>query len=148
MSGRQCAYYEVTVEEFGPPDGVGWVTRHVGREMKDFFVRDSTARARVCPSSPTVMLDIDEKVVPQFFKKRPPSVQRLLDQLPDVTIDDPECVCIREGVLEAGETITVMGGCYWEADEAQHMYRDMGRRLVIGATDEGDMFLSDRKIKR
>lgn len=52
----------------------------------------------------------------------------------------------REGVLEGGETVAVLGEAHWERDpdpEAQHGYRMRAKKLVLRAPADGRLLLSD-----
>ena len=49
----------------------------------------------------------------------------------------------REGVLEEGELITVLGKARWEKAESGQWSDSYGKVLVIGPTDKEPVYLSD-----
>jgi hypothetical protein len=144
LSKRCCAHYSARVEAKAPR---GWKMIAEERQTKSFFVVDDTARVLVDTSSVSVDVVIDHLWDPkdadvetgfdldgflyQLGVSKPPEGSRVR-------------LRYREGALEEGETVTVVGVAHLgEAGGIGRGYRDTGRRLTIGAPKGGRVFVSD-----
>jgi hypothetical protein len=159
LSGRSCAYYEVTLEEYEPPqtggpryggDWGGWAPRRFDWQSQDFYIEDETGRALIRQSKPNVVLDIDVKAKARRFGKTPPELTDYLDRLmaraDAPIIRNKKRLRVYEGVLEAGELINVRGLCRWESSSDEKDYRQPARTLTVTVEQGDGMVITDRKV--
>lgn len=157
VTGRPCACYEVVIEE-RRSDGNG---RHawseVGREVKwvDAFylrgvegVHGEVERAVVQVQNPTVLINSDQHTTSGFLDDPTPRESELAARLGAKTVGFifNKTLRYREGVIEEGELVTVVGKCVLERDPtpgARGGYRGQVTRKRIVAPDGEAMLLSD-----
>jgi hypothetical protein len=173
LTGRPCAYYEAIVEEWRPRGrGGSWyqiVSEHQGQ---DFLLDDGHGTARVMMGNATVNLVKDAHFLSGVSGNATPVLDALLDisnpsQIKDAhfgTFQAPTPMLAafltrhgyqsegwtfryREGVIEADEAVTVCGRGTREANpnpqSATGGYRETARRLVLAASPDTPLYVSD-----
>ena len=113
LSGRQCAYYEVVVEEGGGENG--W--NELAREARGvpFFVEDDTGRALVDPHDAVVVVVVDDDTGSDWgsgWGDEPTAAERALLERHGVNSKIwifNRGLRYREGVLAPGDLVTVLG---------------------------------------
>ncbi len=151
FTGRSCVFYEATVEEYRSSGKTGsW--RQVVREARGvpFVLDDGTGRAIVDPGGARVDVDIDMTTRSGTFDDATPIEEQFLTRhgLRSTGWVFNKSIRYREGVIEVGETITVMGQGVREPDpEAVGQvggYRSgPPTRLRLGGSSRHPILLSD-----
>ncbi|MBZ0237593.1 MAG: E3 ubiquitin ligase family protein [Deltaproteobacteria bacterium] len=119
FTGRSCVFYEATVEEYRSSGKTGsW--RQVVREAVGvpFVLDDGTGRAIVDPRGARVAVDIDMTTRSGTFDDATPVEEQFLTRhgLRSTGWVFNKSFRYREGVIEIGETIAVMGQGVREPD--------------------------------
>lgn len=150
LSGRACAYYSIVVDEYRSRGRSGAWSELLREERGvDFYLRDDSGMALVrvaegvafpalvqdrrARSSPILHSDDD---LERFLQERGHSSEGTFFR---------KNLRAREGILEAGERVTVGGLGRWlpDPDAAGGGYREAGKRLVLQASEALPLFLSD-----
>ncbi len=144
LSGRPCAHYVARVEA---KSGSGWRTIAERASTETFDVTDESGRATVDASCVLV-----EVVIDHLWDPREIDAETGFDLdgfLLQVGVEKPPPgsrvrLRYREGALEEGETVTVVGlARSGTGGEAGGAYRAAGRGLIVGAPSGGAVFVSD-----
>lgn len=119
FTGRSCVFYEATVEEYRSSGKTGsW--RQVVREARGvpFVLDDDTGRAIIDPGGARVDVDIDMTTRSGAFDDATPVEEAFLERhgLRSTGWVFNKSLRYREGVIEVGETIAVMGQGVREPD--------------------------------
>jgi len=151
LTGRSCVFYEATVEEFRSSGKSGsW--RQVAREVDGvtFVIDDGTGRAIIDPTGARVAVDIDMTTRSGTFDDATPVEEQFLIRhgLRASGWMFNRTLRYREGVIEIGETIAVMGQGVREPDPAAvgkvGGYRTgPPTRLRLGGSARHPILLSD-----
>lgn len=148
LSGRPCAYYEVIVEQ----GGFNKEWKEIIRESDgdDFLLEDEHGLARVHMEDCEVLVSEDASFRSGTFQDATPELEAFLAEHGHTTSTDlgfNKTLRYREGVLEAGETVAVCGMGTREVDPdprtARGGYRENASRLVLSASDEMPLYVSD-----
>lgn len=153
LSARTCGYWRVIVQERRGGKNKRWVTLVDEHEGVDFFVRDGANKALVKTIHSQAVLEQDAGYSSGFLNDATPELEAFLSQRGHSTqgwVFNKD-MRYREGVIEAGETVAVVGTGRWERDPDQGPragagYRDaeMPKRLVLQAPEDGSpLLLSD-----
>lgn len=154
LSGRPCAYWRVTVEERrSSGKNSYWRTIVDEHEGVDFFLTDSTGKAKVEAMHVQPVLAHDARGGSGFLNDPTPELQAFLTERGHDTQGwiFNKTIRFREGVAERGELVAVVGTGRWERDpdekaRAGSGYREaaMPQRLVMSAPEDGSpLLLSD-----
>jgi hypothetical protein len=151
FTGRSCVFYEATVEEYRSGGKSGsW--RQIAREATGvpFVLEDGTGRAIVDPTGARVAVEIDMTTRSGTFDDATPAEARFLGKhgLRATGWVFNRSLRYREGVIEVGETIAVMGQGVREPDPAAvgkvGGYRSgPPTRLRLGGSSRHPVLLSD-----
>lgn len=119
LTGRSCVFFEATVEEYRSSGKTGsW--RQVAREVggMPFVLDDGTGRAIVDPTGARVAVDLDMTTRSGTFDDPTPVEEQFLQRhgLRATGWVFNRSLRYREGVIEVGETIAVMGQGVREPD--------------------------------
>lgn len=119
FTGRSCVFYEASVEEYRSSGKTGsW--RQVVREAMGvrFVLDDGTGRAIIDPSGARVAVDLDMTTRSGTFDDATPIEEQFLTRhgLRSTGWVFNKSLRYREGVIEVGETIAVMGQGVREPD--------------------------------
>jgi len=113
LSGRKCAYFQFTIEEWRHRGRSGeWVPIVEQTSHRDFVVRDGKTAALVRTADAEVALHKDEQDATGILGSPTPELTELLATYgQDATglLGFNRRLRIREGVLEAGEHVAVCG---------------------------------------
>lgn len=119
LTGRSCVFYEATVEQYRS-NGKSGSWRQVAREVNGvpFVLDDGSGRAIVDPSGARVAVDIDMTTRSGTFDDATPVEEQFLTRhgLRSAGWVFNKSLRYREGVIEIGETIAVMGQGVREPD--------------------------------
>lgn len=130
ITGRRCAAWSVELQE-----GPGWETMLVEQKAQEFVLRDRSGRpALIRASRASVVFDVDSWSWPQQPTERMLSFLRR-HHVREHGYFGSATLPYRyvEGVLEAGEEITVVGSARLEIDESgtAGTYREPPMRAVF-----------------
>lgn len=148
---RPCAVFQVTVEELrSSGKSSSWVTLVDDRDFVEFHLEDGTGVARVVPMPPLdLAIEKDVHVRTGSFDEPEPHLVDYLHARGYATegwFGINKKLRWREGVIEAGEEIAVLGACRRELDpdpRATQGYREKAKRLVVESPAGGKMLISD-----
>ena len=148
LSGRPCALWEVHVEERGGRSK-GWNTVIQDHECTPFLIDDGTGTALVNAVIPRLALVQDARFQSLTFVD---ATERLEAFLASRGLQSTgifglnRTLRYREGVIEAGERVAVLGVGRWEAASdgvVRAGYREAPRRLVLEDPEGGHLVISD-----
>jgi hypothetical protein len=150
LSGRTCAYYQVTVEEYrSNGKGGSWVTVLTDPGGVDFLVEDRTGRARVKNLMLKVVAVQDAKYESGTFNDATPALEEYLAAhgMKSKGWVFNKSMRYQEAVFEEGETVSIVGQISYEHDPGAMPegsgYRETPKRAVIAAPDGGFLLASD-----
>lgn len=155
LSGRACVAFRVHVEtRVRGRKSSYWRTTIDERESVDFVLEDPSGRAIVRARGGKLLIDLDHHRSSGTFHDATPELRGYLaehgqDSTGLLGLNKP--MRYREGVLEVGETVAVVGVARWEDDpddgaiETPGGFRDAVRRkrLVIEPAADGNLYASD-----
>lgn len=148
LSGRSCAMWQVLVEEQGGKQK-GWHKLIDDSECRPFIINDGTGIALVNAVIPKLALVQDARFQSMTFVDATERLDAFLadhSQLSTGMFGFNRNLRYREGIIEEGERVAVLGACRWEADPdgaARGGYRDAPRRLVVEDPEDGHLVISD-----
>lgn len=150
LSGRQCAFYEVVVEEYRSSGKSGsW--REIIKETRfaDFFLQDSSGRAMIRMNAAQVVVVKDSHSKSGTFDNATGIEEAFLrkhGRKSEGWVFNKK-IRYKEGVLERGEHVAVYGHGTWEADPDPSSvaadYRGTARRLVMRTVQDAPLYVSD-----
>ena len=150
LSGRACAYYLVTVEEWQSNGKSGsWVTILRDPGGVDFLIEDGTGRAQVVNQALKVVAVQDAKYSSGTFNDATPELEAYLAKHGKQSRGGIFNKGMRylEAVFEAGETVAIVGQIGFEHDPGAVPegagYRETPQRAVIAAPPGGYLLASD-----
>jgi len=152
LSGRPCACWRVVVEEKVRRDKTTyWRTVVDDHEVVDFVIEDGSGKAVVRTAMVQPVLDRDMDARSGFLNDATPELEAFLSERGHSSQGwvFNKTMRYREGVLEPGESVCVVGVGRWEPDpeaaaEARgYRTAHQPRRLVLSAPAEGPLLLSD-----
>jgi hypothetical protein len=153
LSGRPCAAWSVVLQE---PDEGGWRTLAQEWKAVEFvIVDDSGMSARVTEGRVEVVYELDVEVTSGW--SQPPTL-RLREILKrhgqelESFFGAPKPYRAREGIIEHGERVTVVGVAQREPDPLPRavgaVYRETPQRLVLRADEEEPLYIIDAPARR
>jgi hypothetical protein len=144
LTGRPCACYHVVVEEHMGQGGTHEIINT--RDIQPFFLRDATGTARVECQFTTLLIQKDGNFRSGTFNDASPELEAFLEQhgQKSTSLGLNRSLRYREGVLEEGEQVAVLGKVRREADPASETggYRQRPERVVVGPADDS-LYISD-----
>lgn len=152
LTGRACARWRVIVQEKRGGKNKHWVTVLDASQGVDFVVEDPSGKAIVAGPSVQAVLEQDGNFSSGFLNDATPELEAFLAAhgRSSQGFVFNKTMRYREGVVEPGETVTVVGWARWEADpeasaRAGAGYRDAEtpKRLVIDAPPGEALIVSD-----
>lgn len=144
---RRCVYYEAIVEESNDNDSWSVIAREV--QGASFFVEDSSGRALVKAENLKIDAHRDGELTSGFMEDASVHLEEFLARHGQKSEGKyfNRTLRYREGILEPGEAIAVLGRVRWEADpdprQAGTGYRDVPKRAVMEPPTEGLVWVSD-----
>jgi len=131
LSGRVGACYRVAVTERNP-EGGGTLLVLEEQEGEDFFLLEGSSRARVqLPQQPPPIVTLHGDFETTLDQ---PEVQALMARH---GVEPRAGMVVREGVIEEGMTVGVLGIGRWAMDNEPTGYRDDPRFFDVTAPEEG-----------
>jgi hypothetical protein len=150
FSGRSCAYYLVTVQEYRSQGKSGsWVTIIRESDGVDFLINDGTGKARVVNQLLKVVAVKDATYNSGTFHDAPPHLEAFLNKHGQKSTGwlFNKSLRYEEAIFEAGERLAVVGQIRFEHDPGAvpegSGYRETPRRAVIDAPPTGLILASD-----
>lgn len=145
MSGRECAYFHLKIEE-KVSDMWSVLVEHQRGDA--FFVEDETGRARVDGARIDAIVVMDRHRRSGVFENATPDLEQLLARYGRKStgiLGFNNTLRYNEGVLSPSEQVTVIGRAKWVDDpKAQGGYRGGGKSLRLVAPDDRQrVFVTD-----
>ncbi len=150
LSGRECACWEVVIDERPAGSSEPWSPLLRRHDVQTFEIEDETGRARVEPRIWGVEVVSDFKQRIGTFSAPP---KRLVEFLAEQGfMSTNRALRYREGVLERGERVAVLGPCrrepFDEESKGSTTYRDTPTRLVVGSEISGVTVSDDPRVMK
>ena len=147
LSGRKCACFSVLVEQKVSSGKSSHWKKLIGEEVAgEFVVRDGNSYARVDFSHVTSYIVLDRNYSSGFFQDATEELTRYLHRH-GVESENyfgwNRTIRYREGILEEGEMIAVVGKGTWERVDTGQLSDEYGKVLRISAPEEAPVYLSD-----
>lgn len=121
LSGRECVYYQITVEvERGDDDGFSWEKLFTENKAIDFLVSQSGETAYIEAKNVTGFLVKDAKERSGVFNGATGKMKALLQRHGEKSkgfLGINKSLRYKEGIVEVGEAIAVMGKGNWTRAE-------------------------------
>ncbi len=147
LSGRPCAYFCVLVEQRVSSGKSSHWEKIIEEEVAGtFVVRDERHCTLVSSSNVKSYLVEDKEYSSGFLNDPTYELQRYLEvhgKKSDTLFGLNRTIRYKEGVLEEGELIAVMGRGEWKNSEQVKLPESFGRVLVITSTEVEPVYLSD-----
>jgi len=139
LTGRRCAAYEVVVDESFGAFEEGHVERRVAHEVKavSFAVDDGTGRTIVHPERAEFAITADFEDSAGPLEDPTPRQCEFLAQVDCQRLQEhnsPTVIRFREGVLEPGERVAVLGRGVVSLDASATAEHTRGYRAPAGST--------------
>lgn len=153
LSGRPCAVWRVVVEErVRSGKNSYWRTLVDESEAVEFRILDGTGKAIVKATHVQAVLDRDMEASSGMFNDAGPALEEFLAERGHSSKGwvFNKTMRYREGVLEPGESVCVVGVGTWESDPEERAVADgyrtasQPKRLIVDAPADGPLLLSDQ----
>lgn len=153
ISGRPCAAWRVIVEERRKhSESSSWHKVIDDAGSTDFALEDPSGRAIVDGTVLSLALDFDASGGQGFFNPASPALAAFMESRGVSTRGFllKKTLRAREGILEAGEVVTVAGnGTQMNDPSVQTGYRGSAKLLHVKALSSGELLASDDvKLRR
>jgi len=147
LSGRQCAYYHILVEEeVSSGDDSDWNTLIEEEKAGTFVIRDGRYCAHINCSNIKSYL-VQDRVFASGYKNDATEVlEKYLQshgKKSEGLFGFNKTLRYKEGVLEEGELIAVIGKGEWKNASQLQLPGSYGRVLDICSTEQEPVYLSD-----
>jgi hypothetical protein len=147
LSGRQCAYYHVLVEQkVSSGKSSYWKTLIKKEKTGTFVIRDGKYCAHINAVNIKSYVVEDRKYRSGFLKDATDVLEKYLNEhgiKSENFLGFNKTIRYKEGVLEAGEMIAAMGRGEWKSAAQEQLPDTYGKVLVIGSTEKEAVYLSD-----
>ena len=143
LSGRPCAYYCVLIEK---GSGKNWETLIEEEVAGTFVIRNGKYCAHINCDNVTSYLVEDREYSSGFMEDATEVLEKYLrdhGQESEGFLGFNKTLRYKEGVLEQGELMAVVGRGEWKNANEVKLPDSYGRVLVISSTDEEAVYLSD-----
>jgi hypothetical protein len=138
LSGRPCVYYLAVVQEYRSSGNSGhWVEILREEQHVDFLLRDGTGLAQIRMDTPHAVAVQDHRTRSGTFDDATPVEAAFLERFNKLSVNFlglNRSLRYREGALELGEAITVLGATRTGVGEVS---------LVVESPPEGPLLLTD-----
>lgn len=145
ISGRACVAYRVHVESrVRGRKSSHWRTVVDDRASVDFVLEDESGGALISARGADLVVDLDHRQGSEAFRDSTPALDAYLVRR-SAGVDAHTPIRFREGALELGETVTVVGVARWEDEPGDSAagFRDAPKRLVLRARGGSPVHVSD-----
>lgn len=150
LTGRTCTVWEIEIEEIvADRESIApvWQPFIVEQDARDFFVDYGGTRACVNTGAVRVTAVKDARFWSGLLRDAPPDLEAYLSRHGERSkgrLGINRTIRYREGVLEAGERVSVLGVPRRQiAPGPGGGYRDQEERIVIGGLADGFVVVSD-----
>ena len=147
LSSRTCAYYHVLVEQrVSTGKSSHWKTIIEDEVAGSFGIRDGEYCARIDSNKVKSYIVDDMKYTSGFMNDASEVLEQYLKdhgQESENFMGMNKSIRYREGVLEEGELISVMGKCRWVSAESGEWSDSYGKVLIISPAENDAVYLSD-----
>jgi hypothetical protein len=147
LSKRECAYYYIHVEErVSSGKESHWRTLIEEEESCRFVIRDWTKCAFIQDKNIKSYIVQDREYKSGFLNDATPELEQYLNQhcfKSEGMLGMNKTIRYREGVLEKGEEITVMGRGEWMNASQVGLPENLNRVLIIRSSEQEKIYLSD-----
>lgn len=149
LSGRRCAYYYVLVEELRSDGKSSHWQKIIEEEVKgSFIIRDGRYRAYIRSSSSNIKsyLVQDANFASGFKNDATEVLEKYLNahgRKSESWLHTNKRIRYKEGILEEGETIAVVGRGEWMSATELQLPDGFGKVLVLSSTPDAPIYLSD-----
>ncbi len=147
LSGRSCAYFHVLVEQrVSTGKSSHWKTIIEEEVAGSFGIRDGDYCARIDSNKVKSYIVDDRKYTSGFMNDASEVLERYLKNHgyeSENFMGMNKTIRYREGILEEGEIIAVLGKCRWLSVESGQWSDTYGKVLVISPTEKDTVYLSD-----
>jgi hypothetical protein len=150
LSGRKCAYYYVLVEQHVSSGKSSHWQKFIEEEVSgQFGIRDGNSCARIISKRIKTYIVEDRKYESGVFEEPSAVMEDYLrkhGKTSEGAFGFNRTLKFREGVLEAGERVQVLGKCNWQRALADEWSDNYGKILIISDTDKMPVYLSDEPV--
>lgn len=148
LSGRRCAYYYVLVEQLVSSGKSSHWTKIIEEEVGGTFViRDGRYRAHINSDSTLKTYIVQDEEYESGFRNDPTETLenflRAHDIESETMLGFNKKIRYKEGVLEEGECMAVIGRGEWKNAREVNLPDTFSKILVLSSTDEEPIYLSD-----
>lgn len=149
LSGRRCAYYYVLVEELQSDGKSSHWQKIIEEEVKgSFVIRDGRYRAFIRSSQSNIKsyLVQDVNYASGYKNNATPELEMYLQahgKKSEGWLHMNKRIRYKEGVLEEGETMAVVGRGQWMSATELQLPDGFGKVLVLSSTPDEPIYLSD-----
>jgi hypothetical protein len=147
LSGRKCAYYHVLIEQYESTGRAGhYMTKHESEEAGDVIIEHNGTYAVIHTNLIKSYLVDDRKYTSGLLKNTTPQLEAFLKNhnlSSESFLGMNKSMRYREGILEEGEAIAVMGKGFWKSKEEFTFPIPNPKVLVIEPDSENPVYLSD-----
>lgn len=147
LSKRPCAYYHVLVErQVSSGKSTHWKTIIEETDHINYVVKDSSGVAAISKKQLKSHIVLDRKYTSGTFKDADANLEHFLNMhghQSEGFFGFNKTLRYREGILEAGEKIAVLGEGRWRQAEEVGLPSHLGRILVMEASEKSQLYLSD-----
>ncbi|MFW5739847.1 MAG: hypothetical protein ACOC1F_05730 [Myxococcota bacterium] len=150
LTGRPCAVWEIEIEELtADRESIApvWQPFIVEQDARDFHVDDESGSVLVHTAFVRVTAVKDAQFWSGLLRDAPPQLEAYLQRHGERSkgkLGLNRTIRYREGVLEAGEQVTVLGVPRAEDEPGvAHDYREQQQRLVMHGPADGFVVVSD-----
>ena len=147
LSGRPCAYYYVLVEQKVSSGKSSHWKKLIEEEIAGAFViKDGRYCARIDTKNIKSYITEDRKYTSGFLEDATEVLEKYLNdhgQKSEGILGFNRTLRYKEGVLEQGELIAVIGRGEWKHVNQDQMTSSFGKVLEISSTEEEAVYLSD-----
>lgn len=138
ISRNRCVAYYVFVEGYGfGSRSKSWTPFVRERQIVEPILEDASGRAFVSVD------DVEVVVVKDVHREVGAGVDEHVDALLRAHGRKPQKVRLREGSIDVGERVAIVGRARWRVGEALHGYRGRSEVLELVAPDEHPLIVSD-----
>lgn len=148
LSGRRCAYYYVLVEQLVSTGKSSHWKKIIEEEVGGTFViRNGRYRAHINSDSTLKTYIVQDEEYESGFRND--ATEMLENYLRANNMESENLLGFnkklryKEGILEDGECVAVMGRGEWKNAREVNLPDSMGKILVLSSTDEEPIYLSD-----
>ena len=147
LSKRKCAYYHVLVEQkISTGNSYYWKTIIDEKDHVKYVIKDNSGFAMILKEQLKSYIVLDRKYSSGAFNDADAHLEQYLQQHGQKSkgaFKFNKALRYREGILEEGERIAVLGEGRWRQAEEVGLPKHYGRILVMETSEKSPLYLSD-----